>query len=107
MADLLVKQFVIKMGRLIVLDVFFFQAEAGIRDATVTVVQTCALPISPECTGHHPRGGSSMDRDVTLAIVAIVPQLIVLAVLVIVGVRYREPIGRALGSRVTSVSVLG
>jgi len=48
-----------------------------------------------------------MDRDVALAIVAIVPQLIVLAVLVIVGVRYREPIGRALGSRVTSVSVLG
>jgi CheY-like chemotaxis protein len=48
-----------------------------------------------------------MDRDVALAIVAIVPQLIVLAVLVIVGVRYREPIGRALGTRVTSVSVLG
>src|SRR5207245_4954362 len=26
--------------------VFFFQAEDGIRDATVTGVQTCALPIS-------------------------------------------------------------
>src|SRR5215470_19218992 len=26
---------------------FFFQAEDGIRDATVTRVQTCALPISP------------------------------------------------------------
>src|SRR5438309_4135532 len=26
--------------------VFFFQAEAGIRDGTVTGVQTCALPIS-------------------------------------------------------------
>src|SRR5208282_6402725 len=25
---------------------FFFQAEDGIRDATVTEVQTCALPIS-------------------------------------------------------------
>src|SRR5207245_7272326 len=25
--------------------IFFFQAEAGIRDATVTGVQTCALPI--------------------------------------------------------------
>src|SRR5438128_11279113 len=25
---------------------FFFQAEDGIRDATVTGVQTCALPIS-------------------------------------------------------------
>src|SRR5882762_10387091 len=27
-------------------DVFFFQAEAGIRDSSVTGVQTCALPIS-------------------------------------------------------------
>src|SRR2546430_3150545 len=31
---------------------FFFQAEDGIRDLTVTGVQTCALPI---CVGeHHP-----------------------------------------------------
>src|SRR5207245_3967619 len=29
------------------LSFFFFQAEDGIRDATVTGVQTCALPISP------------------------------------------------------------
>src|SRR5207245_4132540 len=27
---------------------FFFQAEDGIRDATVTGVQTCALPIYPD-----------------------------------------------------------
>src|SRR5215470_221229 len=27
------------------MDFFFFQAEDGIRDATVTGVQTCALPI--------------------------------------------------------------
>src|SRR5437867_10495863 len=27
---------------------FFFQAEDGIRDRTVTGVQTCALPIYPE-----------------------------------------------------------
>src|SRR5207245_3185679 len=27
---------------------FFFQAEDGIRDATVTGVQTCALPISSD-----------------------------------------------------------
>src|SRR5260370_17921696 len=26
---------------------FFFQAEDGIRDSSVTGVQTCALPISP------------------------------------------------------------
>src|SRR2546430_7548230 len=29
------------------LSVFFFQAEDGIRDLTVTGVQTCALPIFP------------------------------------------------------------
>src|SRR2546430_9169115 len=33
--------------RLDVLFFFFFQAEDGIRDLTVTGVQTCALPISP------------------------------------------------------------
>src|SRR6266852_6063809 len=39
---------------------FFFQAEDGIRDATVTGVQTCALPIS-----HHQRraGGPIRDAD--------------------------------------------
>src|SRR6266478_4165316 len=30
---------------------FFFQAEDGIRDLTVTGVQTCALPISPNSPG--------------------------------------------------------
>src|SRR5689334_19015374 len=35
--------------------IFFFQAEDGIRDGTVTGVQTCALPISP-------RHGSAADR---------------------------------------------
>src|SRR2546430_4166931 len=33
-----------------ILFVFFFQAEDGIRDLTVTGVQTCALPISPGFT---------------------------------------------------------
>src|SRR5690348_17805085 len=33
-------------GRVVVLCVFFFQAEDGIRDGRVTGVQTCALPIS-------------------------------------------------------------
>src|SRR2546430_9363351 len=32
---------------------FFFQAEDGIRDLTVTGVQTCALPISP-AVNHRP-----------------------------------------------------
>src|SRR2546430_11202760 len=34
------------MGRLMIDVLFFFQAEDGIRDLTVTGVQTCALPIS-------------------------------------------------------------
>src|SRR2546427_3268365 len=32
---------------LAIVNYFFFQAEDGIRDLTVTGVQTCALPISP------------------------------------------------------------
>src|SRR5260370_15721026 len=35
---------------------FFFQAEDGIRDSSVTGVQTCALPIS----GSFPRGGQPL-----------------------------------------------
>src|SRR5688572_32584488 len=39
---------------------FFFQAEDGIRDLTVTGVQTCALPIlSPQV----PQGGSTGTRQ--------------------------------------------
>src|SRR6266567_6777314 len=33
---------------------FFFQAEDGIRDLTVTGVQTCALPIWPGSTARGP-----------------------------------------------------
>src|SRR5688572_32298641 len=33
--------------------IFFFQAEDGIRDLTVTGVQTCALPIYPPVTSCH------------------------------------------------------
>src|SRR2546430_13318240 len=42
--------------------VFFFQAEDGIRDLTVTGVQTCALPISYESV-------QKKARDAPLAIV--------------------------------------
>src|SRR5262249_60681462 len=38
-------------GGVIVHCVFFFQAEDGIRDWSVTGVQTCALPISPLSRG--------------------------------------------------------
>src|SRR6266568_7935527 len=33
---------------------FFFQAEDGIRDGTVTGVQTCALPILADAKRRHP-----------------------------------------------------
>src|SRR5256886_11996800 len=54
---------------------FFFQAEDGIRDLTVTGVQTCALPIykllamradvgySVSCTTRPPRQGEIDGRD--------------------------------------------
>src|SRR2546430_3718445 len=42
---------------------FFFQAEDGIRDLTVTGVQTCALPIS------LPDRGRAMIQDSTLHLV--------------------------------------
>src|SRR5207245_7175509 len=35
---------------------FFFQAEDGIRDATVTGVQTCALPISANVASRSATG---------------------------------------------------
>src|SRR2546427_1622340 len=45
----------------ILLSFFFFQAEDGIRDLTVTGVQTCALPISlPAALGP---AGSGRRRD--------------------------------------------
>src|SRR5262249_59662295 len=37
--------------------VFFFQAEDGIRDWSVTGVQTCALPIFPDQLGQPGAGG--------------------------------------------------
>src|SRR2546430_11031920 len=42
---------------------FFFQAEDGIRDLTVTGVQTCALPIChPQTAGARRRAGSASGR---------------------------------------------
>src|SRR5437764_7082999 len=40
---------------------FFFQAEDGIRDTSVTGVQTCALPISPQHLPGPP-GGPDLRR---------------------------------------------
>src|SRR6266542_5440821 len=47
------------MNYLYSFNLFFFQAEDGIRDATVTGVQTCALPISPRAP---PRPGAVPGR---------------------------------------------
>src|SRR2546430_13262468 len=43
---------------------FFFQAEDGIRDLTVTGVQTCALPISASraLDRSRRRGGAGLER---------------------------------------------
>src|SRR5437762_7615205 len=45
---------------------FFFQAEDGIRDTSVTGVQTCALPISPTGPRRAARApGERIDGDAT------------------------------------------
>src|SRR2546430_9294679 len=44
--------------------VFFFQAEDGIRDLTVTGVQTCALPISREAERGRGRAAGEGKRQV-------------------------------------------
>src|SRR2546430_16836456 len=46
---------------------FFFQAEDGIRDLTVTGVQTCALPILPP-DEIQPREGPRFSRPVAVLI---------------------------------------
>src|SRR2546430_5872004 len=50
-----------------VLSFFFFQAEDGIRDLTVTGVQTCALPISAERLGHPGVEDHRGDREPEMA----------------------------------------
>src|SRR6266481_8204988 len=42
--------------------VFFFQAEDGIRDGTVTGVQTCALPISYRRETDRPAATNALAR---------------------------------------------
>src|SRR3989442_15280542 len=46
---------------------FFFQAEDGIRDADVTGVQTCALPISHLAAGTYTLAGQAF-RAATVAV---------------------------------------
>src|SRR2546430_9916889 len=44
-------EYITRLLRMTILLFFFFQAEDGIRDLTVTGVQTCALPISTDAFG--------------------------------------------------------
>src|SRR5437764_5995433 len=44
---------------------FFFQAEDGIRDTSVTGVQTCALPIFA-ILGRHPEAATDLGRAIEL-----------------------------------------
>src|SRR5207245_7371250 len=54
--------FAFALCRWLVCFFFFFQAEDGIRDATVTGVQTCALPISRPGGGPAPTAGPPPGR---------------------------------------------
>src|SRR5258708_25408632 len=54
-------RFIVTVG-LMVLVLFFFQAEDGIRDDLVTGVQTCALPISGVRAGPWAWGGDRLRR---------------------------------------------
>src|SRR2546430_5876135 len=60
--------------RMLMLFFFFFQAEDGIRDLTVTGVQTCALPISrassPSSTGSNARRSSRPERGLVIPLIA-------------------------------------
>src|SRR2546421_1716322 len=50
------------MLRAVAVDIFFLQAEDGIRDLIVTGVKTCALPISSR--RRHPRSDRDWSSDV-------------------------------------------
>src|SRR2546427_4385851 len=71
---------------------FFFQAEDGIRDLTVTGVQTCALPIWPmrplalrgSCpiSGNSPARRGRMGRYVRRRLIQMVPLLFGISLLI-------------------------
>src|SRR2546430_13185595 len=53
---------------------FFFQAEDGIRDLTVTGVQTCALPILSRSTSRRKKAHERAWPESTLAVVRSAPR---------------------------------
>src|SRR5205085_8190765 len=70
---------------------FFFQAEDGIRDLTVTGVQTCALPISVFLGGDQGAGCAVVEgRGVTGGDTAALPED---------RAQLRQALGRGVGAR--------
>src|SRR5260370_26114582 len=63
----------------VVLFFFFFQAEDGIRDSSVTGVQTCALPISPGSLYVHFPTREGLIAAVTARAVAAVTETLIAA----------------------------
>src|SRR2546430_4407862 len=61
----------LSMVQLMAVFIFFFQAEDGIRDLTVTGVQTCALPIWLCATGRPAHLASRACRAVPFASVRV------------------------------------
>src|SRR2546430_11043711 len=80
---------------------FFFQAEDGIRDLTVTGVQTCALPISRTCSTSAPTAShtlaTALIKEIFIARKALEACLISSALLALVGIKRarNSQIGRA------------
>src|SRR2546430_12609457 len=70
LSDLLDDLVCLLYSMLYVIFFFFFQAEDGIRDLTVTGVQTCALPISPRARAI---GAPLHSRGTALAVVSDLP----------------------------------
>src|SRR5256886_15795200 len=65
---------------------FFFQAEDGIRDLTVTGVQTCALPIS-NLVGVW-GGPGRLGATIKFVIYTMAGSLIMLAALIVYGLKF-------------------
>src|SRR5207245_3578546 len=70
---------------------FFFQAEDGIRDATVTGVQTCALPIfvNDQLAWYLPRslGGAALVSPLQNAFGILFPWVLLTPLIVVQAVR--------------------
>src|SRR6266498_5449265 len=74
---------------------FFFQAEDGIRDADVTGVQTCALPIFTAIVARLPTQGANILRSKgwpLFTVVCLLGLLVVVAVIFVEQAQRRIPV---------------